>query len=378
MATSRPSPSRSTCAASARATNDSSTLRATSSTRIGSRSTLSRASSARARASSCSTSRLARSSLCTMLFELAPPDRRVVARQAVGGKGADAGQRRAQVVGDVARELALGLDAAIDAREQRVDGGVQPLDVARSGIAGDRPEIARMAQFECALQVAERRQLAADLAPQVEPEQQQQETCGSSESSSRSTQETISAQRRLADDDDERPRALAAQGRHAERFAGETRIRERAGPQRGGAGGAEIGVAGDDRPAGLGDREVLLVFAVEEHVVDIARRQAEDEPAIALDDVGGDHVGVVEQGAVEGPAGQHPRERERHCAADRPGRCQRQQHAQHEARAQRAASRRTGRPISHARRNPPRSGSRARAGCGWSSRCRPASCAGAR
>ena len=107
-------------------------------------------------------------------LELLAPDLGLAARQAVFGERADAGERRAQVVRDVARELALRLHARADAREQRVDGIAQLLDVARDRRAADRVEIARVAPVELALEIAERMQLAVDDAPEVDAEHQQQ------------------------------------------------------------------------------------------------------------------------------------------------------------------------------------------------------------
>ena len=71
-------------------------------------------------------------------FELAAPDLGILVCQAVLGERADAGERRAQIVRDVAGELALRLHAEADAREQRVDRVAQARDVARHRLACDR------------------------------------------------------------------------------------------------------------------------------------------------------------------------------------------------------------------------------------------------
>ena len=75
-----------------------------------------------------------------MLFQLLPRNLRVAAGQTVFGQGADAGERRAQVVRDIAGKFALRLHAALDPRQQAIDGVAQPLDVVRQRRQRDRTE----------------------------------------------------------------------------------------------------------------------------------------------------------------------------------------------------------------------------------------------
>ena len=217
--------------------------------------------------------------------QLRLPHRRISMRQAVFRQGPDAGQRGAKFVGDVAGELALGLDAAVDARHQAVHGMLQPRQVA--GVRRDphRRQIARMALGQGVLQRPQGPEVVADRHPQPPSQQQQQHDLRPDRREQQALEQVGTGSRGVPHDDDERHRLFAAHRDHPQRAAVVVPVRERrCGPTQGGVH-AQVGVAADQAAVVRQHREEDALALVEEDRAQLLRRQAEHRSAVARHDV---------------------------------------------------------------------------------------------
>ena len=71
-------------------------------------------------------------------LQLLAPDLRIRVGQRIVGLRANARQRRAQLVGHVARKLTLGSDALVKAHQHGVNSQPQTLNITRAGARGHR------------------------------------------------------------------------------------------------------------------------------------------------------------------------------------------------------------------------------------------------
>ena len=270
------------------------------------------------------------------LAQLRGPCRGVALRQAVFGQRSDPGQRRAQLMRHIAGEFALRPHRRADACHQGIEGPGQVRDVARARRELHRRQIAGIPLLERTLELAHRLQLAADRAAQPQSQAHEQDQLRGDCGREQLLRQLRAAPRGLRDDHRVGHRKRPRQADHAKVQAAVVAVLEDPGlGLLGRQRSRQPALAREQAAIGARDREVDLLVLVEEHGLDLARRQVEDELAVALADIRRDRIGVVEQGSIEGLAGVDRGHRDRHRAADEPGQCQWQHDLPEHASAQR-------------------------------------------
>ena len=254
------------------------------------------------------------------LSQLLAPDLRVRLRQAVLGQGADAGQRRAQLVGHIARKLLLAAHGVAQPAQQGIDGQGQALDVPGAVGHRQRREVTRIALGHRVFQVHQGLHILLDGAAQPQRQQAQQQDLRRHRDQQQLVKMAVAAAGGLPHHHFERGRLRARNDHHTQGLVLEIDFGEVGGMPGWQGRQAEPGVSGQQVSIVQVDRKVHGLVLVEQQGAHFGRRQAQREAAVfGVPHMGGHGIGVIEQGAVKGFLGEMAGHGQRHQHAQQPG-----------------------------------------------------------
>ena len=271
-------------------------------------------------------------------LQLGSPHRGIVVRQRVARLGPDTGQRRAQLMRDVAGKFALRVQAFAQARQQRVHSAAEPLHVLRGRIlrqdSGQRRQVARVAAVQGLLQVGQRFELTLDDVTEPPRDHQQDPHLRQRRIRQQQLQQARAAARGLRHDDHELARVASPQADAVQRLAFEDLFGERIGGFRRDGRHRQPPIAGFEAAARAEHREVNGLALVEQHGAELVRRQVQPERAAFEAHVRRQRVGVVQQRAVERLRREMLADSHHQNAAQSPAQGERQQHVAPQPRRQ--------------------------------------------